>query len=179
MRALLAVSRWIDRLNEQVGTIATWCVLIAVLISAGNALSRYAFSISSNAWLEIQWYLFGAMFMLGAAHTLRVNEHVRVDIIYGNLRPRLQAWIDLLGGILFLLPAVLIIGWLAWPYFIESYSRHELSNNAGGLIRWPAKLLLPVGFGLLALQGVSEIIKRIGFLIGHAELMPKYEKPLQ
>jgi len=179
VRALLAVSRWIDRLNEQVGTIATWCVLIAVLISAGNALSRYAFSISSNAWLEIQWYLFGAMFMLGAAHTLRVNEHVRVDIIYGNLRPRLQAWIDLLGGILFLLPAVLIIGWLAWPYFIESYSRHELSNNAGGLIRWPAKLLLPVGFGLLALQGVSEIIKRIGFLIGHAELMPKYEKPLQ
>jgi len=179
VRALLAASRLIDSLNEKVGKIAVWCVLIAVLISAGNALSRYAFSASSNAWLEIQWYLFGGMFMLGAAHTLRVNEHVRVDIIYGNLGPRAQAWIDLLGGILFLLPAVLIIGWMSWPYFLDSLVRHEMSSNAGGLIRWPAKLLLPVGFGLLALQGVSEIIKRVGFLLGHEEMAPQYEKPLQ
>ena len=179
MNSLLAVSRAIDWLNERVGRLATWCVLISCLISAGNAMIRYTFSESSNAWLEIQWYLFGAMFLLGASYTLKMNEHVRVDIIFGRLSPRAQAWIDLVGGFLFLMPAVVIIGWMSWPFFFESWSIHEMSNNAGGLIRWPVKLLLPFGFGLLALQGVSEIIKRIGFLHGLRDLAPKYEKPLQ
>jgi TRAP-type mannitol/chloroaromatic compound transport system permease small subunit len=140
---------------------------------------RYTFSESSNAWLEIQWYLFGAMFLLGASYTLKMNEHVRVDIIFGNLGPRAQAWVDLMGGILFLLPTVAIIGWMSWPFFVESWSIQEMSNNAGGLIRWPVKLLIPVGFALLALQGLSEIIKRVGVLQGLRVQTPKYEKPLQ
>jgi TRAP-type mannitol/chloroaromatic compound transport system permease small subunit len=179
VRLLLGFSSFIDGLNRRLGWIASWSVLISCLISAGNALSRYSLSISSNAWLEIQWYLFAAIFMLGASYTLKVNEHVRVDIVYGNLSPRAQAWIDLLGGILFLLPAVVIIGWMSWPYFIDAFERHEMSNNAGGLIRWPVKLFLPLGFTLLGLQGISEIIKRIGVLTGHHELVQKYEKPLQ
>jgi len=179
VNALLAISRFIDRWNQRVGYLATWCVLIACVISAGNALIRYTFSDSSNAWLEIQWYLFGAMFLLGAAYTLKMNEHVRVDIIFGKLSPRAQAWIDLIGGVVFLMPAVVIIGWMAWPFFVESYVRHEMSTNAGGLLRWPVKLLIPVGFGLLALQGLSEIIKRIGILEGLRVQTPRYEKPLQ
>ena len=131
---------------------------------------RYGFSDSSNAWLEIQWYLFAAMFMLGAPYTLRMNEHVRVDILYGSVSPRVQLWIDLLGGILFLMPATIIIGWMSWPIFVDSFVSGEVSNNAGGLIRWPVKLLLPLGFGLLALQGISEIIKRIAALTGHRAL---------
>lgn len=179
MNALLAISRFIDRWNQRVGYLATWCVLISCVISAGNAVIRYTFSESSNAWLEIQWYLFGAMFLLGASYTLKMNEHVRVDIIFGKLSPRAQAWVDLIGGILFLMPAVVIIGWMSWPFFVESYIRHEMSTNAGGLIRWPVKLLIPFGFGCLALQGLSEIIKRIGVLEGLRVQMPKYEKPLQ
>jgi TRAP-type mannitol/chloroaromatic compound transport system permease small subunit len=108
-----------------------------------------------------------------------MNEHVRVDVLFGNLSPRAQAWIDLIGGIVFLMPAVVIIGWMSWPFFVESYVRHEMSTNAGGLIRWPVKLLIPVGFGLLALQGLSEIIKRIGVIEGLRVQTPKYEKPLQ
>ena len=179
MGGFLAVSRAIDGLNERFGRIADWCVLLAVLFSAGNALVRYGFSFSSNAWLEIQWYLFAAMFMLGAPYTLKRNEHVRVDIIYGNLSKRLQLWIDLLGTILFLMPPVLIIGWMSWPLFYESASSGEVSSNAGGLLRWPVKLLLPLGFGLLALQGVSEIIKRIAALRGYQATIVEYEKPLQ
>ena len=179
MRALLRVSGAIDGVNERFGRIADWCVLLACLISAGNALVRYGFSFSSNAWLEIQWYLFAAMFMLGAPYTLRRNGHVRVDVIYGNLSPRLKLWVDLLGGILFLMPAVLIIGWMSWPLFYDSWQSGEVSSNAGGLIRWPVKLLLPLGFGLLALQGLSEIIKRIAALRGYEGVVAEYEKPLQ
>ena len=179
MRALLRVSGAIDGVNERFGRIADWCVLLACLISAGNALIRYGFSFSSNAWLEIQWYLFAAMFMLGAPYTLRRNEHVRVDVIYGNLSLRLKLWVDLLGGILFLMPPVLIIGWMSWPLFYDSWQSGEVSSNAGGLIRWPVKLLLPLGFGLLALQGLSEIIKRIAALRGYEGVVAEYEKPLQ
>ena len=179
MNALLAVSRFIDRWNQRVGHIATWCVLIACVISAGNAMVRYTFSDSSNAWLEIQWYLFGAMFLLGAPYTLKLNEHVRVDIVFGKLGPRAQAWIDLIGALLFLMPAVVIIGWMSWPFFADSWTIQEMSNNAGGLIRWPVKLLIPVGFALLGLQGLSEIIKRIAVLEGLRVQTPKYEKPLQ
>ena len=179
MRALLRVSGAIDSINERFGRIADWCVLLACLISAGNALIRYGFSFSSNAWLEIQWYLFAAMFMLGAPYTLRRNEHVRVDVIYGNLSLRLKLWVDLLGGILFLMPPVLIIGWMSWPLFYDSWQSGEVSSNAGGLIRWPVKLLLPLGFGLLALQGFSEIIKRIAALGGYEGGVAEYEKPLQ
>lgn len=179
MKAALALSDAIDAINERFGRLANWCVLLACLISAGNALVRYGLGFSSNAWLEIQWYLFAAMFMLGAPYTLKMNEHVRVDIVYGNVSPRIQLWIDLLGGILFLMPATIIIGWMSWPIFLESFSSGEVSNNAGGLIRWPVKLMLPLGFGLLALQGLSEIIKRIAALTGHRALLPKYEKPVQ
>jgi TRAP-type mannitol/chloroaromatic compound transport system permease small subunit len=179
VKTLLAISGVIDAVNERFGRIANWCVLLACLISAGNALVRYGFSDSSNAWLEIQWYLFAAMFMLGAPYTLRMNEHVRVDILYGNVSSKVQLWIDLLGGILFLLPATIIIGWMSWPIFVDSFVSGEVSNNAGGLIRWPVKLLMPLGFGLLALQGISEIIKRIAALTGHRALIAKYEKPLQ
>jgi len=179
MRALLWVSGAIDGVNERFGRIADWCVLLACLISAGNALVRYGFSFSSNAWLEIQWYLFAAMFMLGAPYTLRRNEHVRVDVIYGNLPARLKLWVDLLGGILFLMPPVLIIGWMSWPLFYDSWQSSEVSSNAGGLIRWPVKLILPVGFALMALQGVSELIKRVEALIHHHRLQFEYEKPLQ
>lgn len=179
MRYLLALCRAIDQLNAAVGTLASCAVLIACLISAGNAISRYTFSISSNAWLEIQWYLFGVMFLFGAAYTLKNNGHVRVDILYSRLSPRQAAWLDLFGGILFLMPAVVIIGWMSWPFFLDSYTIREMSNNAGGLPRWPAKFLMPVGFGLLALQGLSEIVKRIAVLSGHLDLAPKYEKPLQ
>ena len=179
MRALLRVSGAIDGVNERFGRIADWCVLLACLISAGNALVRYGFSFSSNAWLEIQWYLFAAIFMLGAPYTLRRNGHVRVDVIYGNLSPRLKLWVDLLGGILFLMPPVLIIGWMSWPLFYDSWRSGEVSSNAGGLIRWPVKLLLPLGFGLLALQGLSEIIKRIAALRGYEGVVAEYEKPLQ
>jgi TRAP-type mannitol/chloroaromatic compound transport system permease small subunit len=179
MRGLLAASRAIDTLNERVGRIADWCVLLAVVISAGNALVRYGFSFSSNAWLEIQWYLFAAMFMLGAPYTLKRNEHVRVDVVYGSLPARAKLWIDLLGAILFLMPPVLIIGWMSWPVFVSSWRSGEVSSNAGGLIRWPVVLLMPLGFGLLALQGVSEIIKRIAALRGYESPVADYEKPLQ
>jgi TRAP-type mannitol/chloroaromatic compound transport system permease small subunit len=179
VKTLLAISDFIDAVNERFGRIANWCVLLACLISAGNALVRYGFNFSSNSWLEIQWYLFAAMFMLGAPYTLKMNEHVRVDILYGNVSPKVQLWIDLLGGIFFLMPAVVIIGWMSWPIFVDSLVNGEMSNNAGGLIRWPVKLVLPVGFGLMVLQGISEIIKRFEALAHHHRLQFEYEKPLQ
>ena len=179
MEALLKLSRLIDALNERVGLVASWLVLIACAISAGNALMRYGFSLSSNAWLEIQWYLFAGIVMLGASHTLRVNEHVRVDVFYARYGERTRLWLDLVGGVLFLLPMALIIGWLSWPLFMNSYEVGEVSANAGGLTRWPVKLLVPLGFLLLALQGVSEIIKRAAALTGHLRLESRYERPLQ
>ena len=179
MRILLALSRVIDAFNEKLAVIANWLVLLSCLISAGNAFSRYAFSISSNAWLEIQWYMFGAMILLGASYTLKKNEHVRVDIVYAHLPTRAQIWIDILGGILFLLPATIIIAWLAWPMFHNSYLQHEMSGNAGGLLRWPIKIMIPLGFWLLSLQGISEVIKRIAMLTGRLPADVHYERPLQ
>ena len=170
MKPLLALARLIDALTERIGRVVIWLVLIATLISAGNALARYTLGESSNAWLEIQWYLFGAMFLLGAGYTLKHNGHVRIDILYNRLGPRGQAWIDLAGGLLFLLPMAVLLAWLAWPMFVDAWATHEMSPDAGGLLRWPVKLLLPLGFGLLALQGVAEVIKRIGVLRGHIVL---------
>ena len=165
MSLLLAISRSIDRLNEAVGQTVKWLVLAAVLISAGNAVVRYSLNRSSNAWLEIQWYLFAAVFLLCAGYTLLRNEHVRIDVIAGRLSRRAQTWIDIFGCVFFLLPMAVIIMWLSWPMFMDSYVRHEISGDAGGLVRWWVKLLIPVGFFLLALQGVSELIKRVAFLM--------------
>ena len=179
MKFLLSVSRLIDAANERLSVIANWLVLLSCLISAGNAFSRYAFSISSNAWLEIQWYMFGALVMLGASYTLNRNEHVRVDIVYANLQTRGQIWVDIFGCILFLLPATLILCYLSWPIFRNSWVENEISGNAGGLIRWPIKIFLPLGFALLSLQGISELIKRIAMLTGHMKPDLHYERPLQ
>jgi TRAP-type mannitol/chloroaromatic compound transport system permease small subunit len=179
MRRLLALSRGIDALNGRLSVIADWLVLLSCLISAGNAFSRYAFSMSSNAWLEIQWYMFGALVLLGASYTLRRNEHVRVDIVYSNVSTRRQIWIDIFGGILFLLPATIILTYLSWPIFHNSWMQNEVSGNAGGLLRWPIKIFLPIGFALLSLQGISEIIKRVAMLTGHMQPDLHYERPLQ
>jgi TRAP-type mannitol/chloroaromatic compound transport system permease small subunit len=166
MGSLLALSRLIDRINEFVGRNVSWLVLAAVLISAGNATIRKAFDMSSNAWLEVQWYLFGAVFMLAAGYTLRKNEHVRIDVVAGNLSKRTRDWIDLFGHFLFLLPFCMMMTYLAWPFFWRSFSSGEMSSNAGGLIIWPAKLSILLGFVLLTAQAVSEIIKRIAVLRG-------------
>jgi TRAP-type mannitol/chloroaromatic compound transport system permease small subunit len=179
VRALLKLSSGIDWFSAQVGIIANWLVLFAALISAGNAASRYAFDMSSNGWLEIQWYMFAGMVLLGAPYTLRVNEHVRVDLVYGMVSEKTRIWIDIVGGLLFLLPICIILTYFTWPWFVDSWNINEQSSNAGGLIRWPVKLLMPVGFCLMAIQGVSEIIKRIAALEHVIEADFKYEKPLQ
>ena len=179
MDALLGFSRLIDQVNEKFGLVANWLVLIACVISAGNALMRYSFSLSSNAWLEIQWYLFAGMVLLGASHTLRMNGHVRVDVFYSRYGERARLWLDLIGGIVFLLPMAIIIGWLSWPLFANSYQIGEVSGNSGGLLRWPVKVLIPLGFLLLTLQGVSEIIKRAAALAGRIRLDANYQRPLQ
>lgn len=166
MHFLLWLSRLIDALNDRVGRVVYWLVLAAVLISAGNAVMRYAFNISSNAWLEIQWYLFSAVFLLCAGYTLLRNEHIRIDIVSGNLSRRTQIWIDIIGTVFFLLPMAIYIMGLSWPVFVDAWVRNEYTGNAGGLITWPVKILLPIGFLLLVLQGVSELIKRVAFLCG-------------
>ena len=166
MNALLSLSRAIDKLNERVGLTVSWLVLAAVLISAANAIVRKAFNVSSNSFLEIQWYLFSVVFLFCAGYTLLRNQHVRIDVIAGRLSPQAQAWIDILGTIFFLMPMALTIMWLSWPVFVQAYERHEVSTNAGGLIIWPARLLVPIGFFLLVIQGVSELIKRVAFLKG-------------
>jgi len=173
MNTLLAISNAIDAINERVGRAVLWLVLVATLISAGNALMRYTVNMSSNAWLEIQWYLFAALFLLAAGYTLKHNGHVRIDVLYGHLSARAQAWIDLVGGLLFLLPFSLLMVWLSWPGFTESLLRGEVSPDAGGLLRWPVRLMIPLGFALLGLQGVSEIIKRIAVLRGVLSLTPE------
>jgi len=137
-----------------------------VLVSAGNAMMRYLFDVSSNGWLELQWYLFSAVFLIAAGYTLRHNEHVRIDVVISHLSPRGRAWIDLIGGIFFLMPMAVVVMVLSWPIFVDSFVHNEYSSDAGGLLRWPVKLLIPVGFLLLNLQGVSEIIKRVAFLMG-------------
>lgn len=166
MRPWLRFSFAIDRLNEWVGKSAIWLVLVMTIISAGNAVVRKAFDISSNSLLEIQWYLFSAVFLLCAGYALQKNAHVRIDVISNRFSPRVNAWIDILGTLFFLMPVVVLVGWLSWWVFLESWHSGEMSNSAGGLIIWPARLLVPIGFGLLLLQGVSELIKRIGFLTG-------------
>jgi TRAP-type mannitol/chloroaromatic compound transport system permease small subunit len=166
---LLKLSGLIDALNAAVSKAAFWLVLIMTVISAGNASVRFAFNYSSNGLLEIQWYLFAAIFLLCSAYTLQKNEHVRIDVLSGKLSPRGQAVIDIIGTLVFLLPMVILVLWLSIPLVAESYKIQEMSANAGGLIRWPVKLLLPIGFTLLALQGVSELIKRFAFLAGLIE----------
>jgi TRAP-type mannitol/chloroaromatic compound transport system permease small subunit len=166
MKALIAISRAIDMVNERVGRLVYWCVLIMVLVSAANATSRYALNIASNAWLELQWYLFAAVFLLCAGHTLLHNEHIRIDVVTARLSRRTQIWIDILGTLLFMLPVTGYIMWLSWPVFMNAWTSGETSMNAGGLVRWPVRLLVPVGFFLLTAQGVSELIKRIAYLRG-------------
>ena len=166
MNALLALSRAIDAITERVGRLVYWLVLVVVLISAANASVRKLFNYSSNAYLEIQWYLFSVIFLFGAGYTLLRNEHVRIDIISGKLSRRAQNWIDVVGIVAFLWPMSLIIMSLAWPLFLDSYARNEVSTNAGGLTIWPARLMIPVGFALLMMQSVSELIKRIAYLRG-------------
>ena len=169
MSFFLSLSRFIDALNERVGHIISWALLLAVLICAGNATIRYVLNTSSNSWLEAQWYLYGAVFFLGASYTLRRNEHVRIDVIAGRFSKRTQVWIDVFGFLFFLLPVTLLILYYSIPYALLSIQNQEYSSNAGGLVVWPAKLLIPLGFFLLALQGVSELIKRIGYLVGRVD----------
>jgi TRAP-type mannitol/chloroaromatic compound transport system permease small subunit len=166
LNALLSLSRAIDRVTDRLGHGIYWLVLAAVLISAANATVRKIFNYSSNSFLEIQWYLFSAVFLFLAGYTLLNNEHVRIDIVTGRMSPRVRAWIDIFGTLLFLLPMASTIMYLSWPVFVDAYERHEVSTNAGGLIIWPARLLVPVGFLLLIVQALSELIKRIAFLRG-------------
>jgi len=202
VNALLRFSRAIDAINDRFGLIANWMVLFACLVSAANAGVRYGingflmlgqefpflhalttgigwYGNNANAFLELQWYMFTAMVLLGGPYTLKVNEHVRVDLFYGMVSDRTRIWIDIIGGLLFLLPICLILIYFTWPWFLESWRINEQSNNAGGLIRWPVKVILPVGFALMALQGVSELIKRVAALHGDYKLQYAYEKPLQ
>jgi TRAP-type mannitol/chloroaromatic compound transport system permease small subunit len=199
---LLKLSRAIDYINAQFGVLANWFVLLSCLISAGNAAVRYGinglldlaqnvsflhgigsgiswYGNHANAFLEAQWYMFTAIVLLGGPYTLKVNEHVRVDLFYGMVSDRARIWIDIIGGLLFLLPICLILIYFTWLWFLDSFQIGEQSNNAGGLVRWPVKLLLPVGFALMALQGISEIIKRVAALEHVIDADFKYEKPLQ
>ncbi|RWM41180.1 TRAP transporter small permease subunit [Mesorhizobium sp.] len=169
MAGLLALSGTIDRINEFIGRWISWLILLAILVSAGNAVIRKALDISSNAWLELQWYLFGAAFMLAAAYTLKQNDHIRIDIVYGMFSRRMQHWIDLFGHVFFLMPFVVLMVIYFVPYVSLSFHSGEMSTNAGGLIVWPAKAILLVGFFLLALQGLSEIIKKIAIMRGDME----------
>ena len=179
MKALLALARGIDWLTHKCGWVAAVAVITSCFISAGNAVIRFLFSNSSNAWLEIQWYLFAVCVMLGAAHVLKVNEHVRVDVFYGRLSGKGKVWVDLFGLVVFLMPVMTVMLVLSWPYFTGMFASGEVSGNAGGLVRWPAVLTLPLGFALVLLQGVSEIIKRIAWLLHLHEMDIHYERPLQ
>ena len=169
MTPLLKLSQLIDWINERVGKGAFWLILLMTIISAGNAVVRFAFDYSSNGLLEIQWYLFAAIFLLCAPYTLQRNEHVRIDVVSGKFSPRGLAVIDIIGSLVFLLPMVILILWLSLPLIAESIKINEMSANAGGLLRWPVKILLPIGFTLLAVQGISELIKRVAFLGGRID----------
>lgn len=164
MDLLLKLSRLIDAVTERIGRTAFWLVLIAALISSFNAIIRYAFNTSTNALLEIQWYLFGAIFLLCAGYTLKHEGHVRIDVLFGRLSGRTQTLIDIFGTVFFLLPVAITIGWLSWPAFVDAYVHHEISSDAGGLVRWPIRLMIPVGFALLTMQGISELIKNVNRL---------------
>lgn len=169
MDRLLGFSRFMDSASERVGRMVSWLILFAVLISAGNAIIRKTFDIGSNAFLELQWYLFGAVFLLGAAWTLKRNEHIRIDVVVGRFSARAHAWIDIFGTVFFLLPLCFIVLYNGIPFAFDSLKSGEMSSNAGGLIVWPAKMLIPMGFLLLALQGFSELIKRVAFLQGRID----------
>lgn len=174
MGLLLRISRGIDRLNEVVGKTVFWLVLAAVLVSSVNAVVRYALHTSSNAWLELQWYFFGAIFLLCSGYTLLRNEHIRIDVVNARLSRKTRNWIEIVGGLFFLLPLAVGMVWLSWPVFMNAFVSGEVSSNAGGLVRWPARLLIPIGFLLLSLQAVSELIKRVAVMQG---LIPDpYEK---
>jgi TRAP-type mannitol/chloroaromatic compound transport system permease small subunit len=179
MPKLLQLALGIDKISEQFGRLASLAVLAAAMISAGNAFIRYGLDISSNGWLEIQWYLFAATVMLGAPLVLKLNEHVRVDIIYGKLNGNLPVYIDLIGLVLFLMPVMVLLTWLSFPLFLKMFQTGEMSSNAGGLIRWPAMLMLPLGFVWMSMQGLSEIIKRVAYLQGKYEMDTHYDKPVQ
>jgi TRAP-type mannitol/chloroaromatic compound transport system permease small subunit len=166
MTALLQFSRAIDSVTAFIGRSVSWLILIAVLVSAGNATIRKVFDTSSNAWLELQWYLYGTVFLLAAAYTLQRNEHVRIDIATSGLSKKTRDWIDLLGHIFFLMPFCLIMVWLGWPFMVNSFMSGEVSVNAGGLVLWPAKTMIFLGFSLLTAQALSEIIKRIAVIRG-------------
>lgn len=179
MKTLLALARLIDAGTDRLASVAKWAVLIACAVSAGNAVIRYSLDISSNAFLEIQWYLFAVCVMLGAPQVLRVNEHVRVDIFYGIYPTRVKVVVDLLGICIFLIPLCGFIGWSALPVFKQMVVTGEMSSNAGGLIRWPAMLTIPFGMGVMVLQALSEAIKRIGWLMHVHDMDTHYERPLQ
>lgn len=169
MAGLIGLARLIDCFTGIVGRAVSWLILVSILVSAGNAIVRKGFDFSSNAWLELQWYLFGAAFLLASAYTLQRNEHIRIDILYNMHSRRRQLWIDLFGHVFFLMPFVVLMICYFFPYVLLSYRIGEVSTNAGGLIIWPGKLMLLLGFLLLGLQGVSEIIKCVGIMLGVIE----------
>lgn len=179
MNLLLACSRFIDRITGWAGHLASALVLVAVLVCAGTATVRYGLNMGSNAWLEAQMILFGAIVYFGGAQTLRRNEHIRIDIVYGGRSERTRLWIDIFGLVCFLLPVSLVMGWMTWDLFTSSYLSGEVSSNAGGLPMWPAKATIPIGFGLLVLQGLSELVKRVAALQGLVQVDLNYEKPQQ
>jgi TRAP-type mannitol/chloroaromatic compound transport system permease small subunit len=179
MRYLLALADAIDWATEYLGQWLKWLVLFSSLVSAFNALMRYTIHYSSNAWLEIQWYMFGAMFLLAAGYALKHEEHVRVDVFFSRMTPKQQAWLDVFGGIFFLMPMALIIAWMSIPMVVNSIHIMEHSSDPGGLIRWPIKIIIPIGFLLLAIQGVAEIIKKFAVATGIREPGRAYERPVQ
>ena len=179
MSALLKFALGMDAISERLGKLASWAVFLSAMICAGNAFIRYGIDWSSNGLLEIQWYLFGWVVLVGAPYVLKVNEHVRVDLIYGKLSGNGPVYVDIFGLIVFLLPIMGYLTWLSWPYFMNSLVTGEMSQNAGGLIRWPAVLAMPVGFAMVWLQGVAELIKRVAYLRGQYAMDTHYEKPLQ
>lgn len=179
MNALFAFARAVDWVTDHFGSIAKWAVFLSCIISATNAIVRYALDISSNAFLEVQWYMFAACVMFGASQVLRLNEHVRVDVLYGRYSGKTQVYIDIFGLLFFLLPVMLTMLYLSTPLFLKMFESHEMSSQAGGLVRWPAMLTLPLGFALMTLQGIAEIIKRVGWLMHRYDLDIHYERPLQ
>jgi TRAP-type mannitol/chloroaromatic compound transport system permease small subunit len=179
LAGLLRLAAGMDGVSRAFAWIATWLVLLACVISAGNAVSRYLLSASSNAWLEIQWQMFAGIFLLAAPHVLKVNEHVRVDLLYGMASHRRKLWIDVIGIIFFLFPTTIMVGWMSWGFFMASYTSGEMSMNAGGLPLWPVKFLLPFSMALMFLQGAAELVKRIAALRGEGDAAPEYERPLQ
>lgn len=179
MKPFLPLAHAIDQLNDRFGRLAEWAVLGSCFISATNALVRYGFSIGSNAWLEIQWYLFAAAVMFGAAQVLRVNEHVRVDLLYARYSTQTKVYTDIFGIIFILMPVMFALVYLSWPLFLNRFESGEMSQSAGGLIRWPVVLTMPLGFALIMLQGISELIKRVAWLRHEYEMDTHYERPLQ